>query len=27
VDLNLPEIIPNLNPGFYYLWMPGTVGH
>lgn len=27
VDLNLPEIIPNLNPGFYYLWMPGTMGH
>ncbi len=27
VDLNLPEIIPNLNPGFYYLWMPGTVSH
>ncbi|MBI5582302.1 MAG: signal peptide peptidase SppA [Deltaproteobacteria bacterium] len=27
VDLNLPEIIPNLNPGFYYLWMPGTGGH
>jgi protease IV len=27
VDLNLPEIIPNLNPGFYYLWMPGTLGH
>ena len=27
VDLNLPEILPNLNPGFYYLWMPGTVGH
>ncbi len=26
VDLNLPEIIPNLNPGFYYLWMPGTLG-
>jgi protease-4 len=26
VDLNLPEIIPNLNPGFYYLWMPGTMG-
>lgn len=27
VDLNLPEIIPNLNPGFYYLWMPGTMDH
>ena len=27
VNLNLPEILPNLNPGFYYLWMPGTVGH
>ncbi|MBA4395078.1 MAG: signal peptide peptidase SppA, partial [Desulfobacca sp.] len=26
VDLNLPEIIPNLNPGFYYLWMSGTMG-
>jgi protease IV len=27
VDLTLPEILPNLNPGFYYLWMPGTIGH
>jgi protease-4 len=26
VELNLPEIIPDLNPGFYYLWMPGNMG-
>lgn len=26
IDLNLPEIIPTLNPGFYYLWVPGTGG-
>ncbi len=24
IDLNLPEIIPTLHPGFYYLWQPGT---
>lgn len=24
IDLNLPEIIPALNPGFYYLWQPGS---
>lgn len=23
VDLGLPEIIPDLQPGFYYLWAPG----
>ena len=27
VDLNLPEIIPNLHPGFYYLWAPGASGN
>ena len=26
IDLALPEIIPPLSPGFYYLWMPGTGG-
>lgn len=26
IDLNLPEIIPALNPGFYYLWVPGSGG-
>jgi protease-4 len=26
IDLNLSEIIPTLNPGFYYLWAPGTGG-
>ncbi len=24
VNLSLPEIIPDLSPGFYYLWTPGT---
>lgn len=24
IDLNLPDIIPDLNPGFYYLWAPGA---
>jgi protease-4 len=24
IDLNLPEIMPPLTPGFYYLWLPGT---
>jgi protease-4 len=27
VDLHLPEVIPDLHPGFYYLWAPGTVGN
>jgi protease-4 len=27
VDLNLPEIVPNLQPGFYYLWTPGMGGN
>jgi protease IV len=26
VDLNLPRIVPNLEPGFYYLWAPGVSG-
>jgi protease-4 len=26
VNLGLPEVIPDLSPGFYYLWTPGTVG-
>jgi protease-4 len=26
VDLALPEFIPDFNPGFYYLWMPGSMG-
>lgn len=24
LDLGLSEILPELNPGFYYLWMPGN---
>jgi protease IV len=24
LDLGLPEILPELHPGFYYLWMPGN---
>jgi protease-4 len=24
IDLNLTDIIPDLNPGFYYLWAPGV---
>jgi len=24
IDLNLPDIIPELNPGFYYFWAPGA---
>ncbi|MBA4418902.1 MAG: signal peptide peptidase SppA [Syntrophus sp. (in: bacteria)] len=27
IDLNLPEIIPSLTPGFYYLWAPGAGGN
>jgi len=27
VDLNLPEIMPPLTPGFYYLWLPGNGGN
>jgi protease IV len=23
LEINLPEVIPDLTPGFYYLWMPG----
>ncbi len=23
VDINLPDIMPPLEPGFYYLWLPG----
>jgi protease-4 len=23
IDINLPEIMPPLEPGFYYLWLPG----
>ncbi len=26
VDLNLPRIFPNLEPGFYYMWTPGAEG-
>ncbi len=26
VGMNLPEIIPPLAPGFYYLWLPGATG-
>ncbi|MHB8109057.1 MAG: signal peptide peptidase SppA [Syntrophorhabdaceae bacterium] len=26
IDLGLPDIIPALHPGFYYLWQPGTAG-
>jgi protease IV len=26
VNLNVPEVIPDLSPGFYYLWTPGTMG-
>jgi protease IV len=26
IDLSLPEIMPALHPGFYYLWQPGTAG-
>jgi protease IV len=24
VNLGLPEVLPDLSPGFYYLWTPGT---
>jgi protease IV len=24
VELSLPEVFPDLHPGFYYLWMPGS---
>jgi protease-4 len=24
IELNFPEIMPALNPGFYYLWMPAA---
>jgi protease IV len=27
VGVNLPEIIPTLSPGFYYLWAPGAAGN
>ncbi len=27
LDLNFSEIIPTLNPGFYYLWAPGAGGN
>jgi protease IV len=27
VDLNLPDIIPTLQPGFYYLWVPGSLNN
>jgi len=27
MNLGLPEVIPDLSPGFYYLWTPGTVGN
>lgn len=27
VDLGLPDVIPHLNPGFYYLWAPGAIGY
>ncbi len=27
VEMNLPEILPPLTPGFYYLWLPGTAGN
>jgi len=23
LEINLPEVIPDLTPGFYFLWMPG----
>ena len=26
MNLGLPEVIPDLSPGFYYLWTPGTMG-
>lgn len=26
VNLGLPDVIPDLSPGFYYLWTPGTTG-
>jgi protease-4 len=24
IDFNIPDIIPDLHPGFYYLWAPGA---
>ena len=27
IEMNLPEILPPLTPGFYYLWLPGTGGN
>jgi protease-4 len=27
IEMNLPEIIPPLTPGFYYLWLPGAAGN
>jgi protease-4 len=27
IDVNLPEIMPPLSPGFYYLWLPGLPGN
>ncbi len=26
IDVNLPEILPALTPGLYYLWAPGVAG-
>lgn len=27
IEMNLPEILPPLTPGFYYLWLPGSAGN
>ena len=27
IEMNLPEILPPLTPGFYYLWLPGAGGN
>jgi protease-4 len=27
IEMNLPEILPPLTPGFYYLWLPGFGGN